>query len=94
MKKIELDKSDFANAEVLSREQMKNLKGGVEPVFDPGGGGDYSCSVSCNSGKFACCNPGSVVGQPTCKCHDEGGSPAPACKNGGSGASSCSITVE
>ncbi len=43
-------------------------------------------SVSCQSGYFACCNPGSA------QCYQSGTDPLPTCKSGGPGASSCSYS--
>jgi len=75
MKKLNENKP-LVGGQKLTREQMKKVIGGnVEP------GGDYSCSVTCKEGYFACCNPGSSVGMPTCKCYKDGTSTT--CKDGG-----------
>jgi len=59
----------------LTRQELKNVVGGD----------DFSgCSVSCNSGYFACCNVG-----PSCHCLKNGSTDT--CQDGGPGSNSCSI---
>ena len=48
MKKTFGNLSDF----YLSREQMKNIKGGLRPLDDDGGA--TTCSTTCNKGRSDC----------------------------------------
>jgi hypothetical protein len=50
-----------------------------------------SCSVSCNTGFFPCCNISD--GQAFCECIDLNASPRPSCQAGGPNAASCGIGV-
>lgn len=63
----------------LSRNEMKKLQGGGPPE-DPIG---FDCSITCNSGYFACCTGGLCA----CFTNDQQGA---TCDKGGKGSSTCS----
>jgi hypothetical protein len=87
MSKLKLSLQNIEGAEILSREQLKNVLGGWG--IDPGSGYDAGCSVTCNAGYYACCNQNGSGGSPTCECFNSG---SPTCESGGTGSSSCSVS--
>lgn len=82
MKKLKLDFQPLG-AEVLTATELKKIIGGIGGSGGDGGGGG-GCSVTCESGYYACCCSGD------CKCHSVLDQTVYDCTDGGHGSSSCS----
>lgn len=54
MRKLTLNKVDFAGAEVLTRNQLKNVMGGNEPGTGGGGGEGNQCGTYPNCSTGSC----------------------------------------
>lgn len=78
MKRINLKDLPLDSHTLLTKEQLKNIFGGMPVTGVPG-----PCSISCPSGTFACCKTGGI-----CFCTNQ----TQLCYAGGVGASGCSIS--